>query len=48
MTIAGGGIGVPTLKDDTGSEAASPKGAVQQAVRLLKKKLPELDRKSVV
>ena len=35
-------FGLPTRKDDTGSEAASPKGAVQQAVRLLKKKLPEL------
>ena len=35
-------FGLPTQKDDTGSEATSPKGAVQQAVRLLKKKLPEL------
>ena len=35
-------FGLPVKKDDTGSEAASPKGAVQQAVRLLKKKLPEL------
>ena len=35
-------FGLPMCKDDTGSEAASPKGAVQQAVRLLKKKLPEL------
>jgi porphobilinogen synthase len=35
-------FGLPTRKDDTGSEAASPKGAVQQAVRLLKKQLPEL------
>jgi porphobilinogen synthase len=35
-------FGLPARKDDTGSEAASPKGAVQQAVRLLKKKLPEL------
>jgi porphobilinogen synthase len=35
-------FGLPAKKDDTGSEAASPKGAVQQAVRLLKKKLPEL------
>jgi porphobilinogen synthase len=35
-------FGLPQKKDDTGSEAASPRGAVQQAVRLLKKKLPEL------
>ncbi|OGR23970.1 MAG: delta-aminolevulinic acid dehydratase, partial [Desulfobacca sp. RBG_16_60_12] len=35
-------FGLPTRKDDTGSEAASPKGAVQQAVRLLKKRVPEL------
>jgi porphobilinogen synthase len=35
-------FGLPTRKDETGSEAASPKGAVQQAVRLLKKKLPDL------
>jgi porphobilinogen synthase len=35
-------FGLPSRKDDTGSEAASPKGAVQQAVKLLKKKLPEL------
>jgi porphobilinogen synthase len=35
-------FGLPSRKDDTGSEAASPKGAVQQAVRLLKKKLPDL------
>jgi porphobilinogen synthase len=35
-------FGLPVKKDDTGSEAASPKGAVQQAVRQLKKKLPEL------
>jgi porphobilinogen synthase len=35
-------FGLPTRKDDTGSEAASPKGAVQQAVRQLKKKVPEL------
>ena len=35
-------FGLPAKKDDTGSEAASPKGAVQQAVRQLKKKLPEL------
>ena len=35
-------FGLPVKKDETGSEAASPKGAVQQAVRRLKKKLPEL------
>jgi porphobilinogen synthase len=35
-------FGLPARKDDTGSEAASPKGAMQQAVRLLKKQVPEL------
>jgi porphobilinogen synthase len=35
-------FGLPQKKDDTGSEAASPKGAVQQAVRRLKKEAPEL------
>jgi porphobilinogen synthase len=35
-------FGLPQKKDDTGSEAASPKGAVQQAVRRLKKDAPEL------
>jgi porphobilinogen synthase len=35
-------FGLPQKKDETGSEAASPKGAVQQAVRALKKTLPEL------
>ncbi len=35
-------FGLPQKKDETGSEAASPKGAVQQAVRTLKKALPEL------
>ncbi len=35
-------FGLPQRKDDTGSEAASPKGAVQQAVRALKKALPDL------
>ena len=35
-------FGLPQQKDETGSEAASPKGAVQQAVRQLKKKAPEL------
>ncbi len=35
-------FGLPQKKDDTGSEAASPRGAVQQAVRRLKKEAPEL------
>ena len=35
-------FGLPQKKDETGSEAASPRGAVQQAVRALKKALPEL------
>jgi porphobilinogen synthase len=35
-------FGVPQKKDETGSEAASPKGAVQQAVRRLKKETPGL------
>jgi porphobilinogen synthase len=35
-------FGLPQAKDETGSEAASPRGAVQQAVRALKKALPEL------
>ena len=35
-------FGLPQKKDETGSEAASPKGAVQQAVRRLKKEAPEL------
>jgi porphobilinogen synthase len=35
-------FGLPQKKDDTGSEAASPRGAVQHAVRALKKALPEL------
>uniref|UniRef100_A0A7V4G6U8 Delta-aminolevulinic acid dehydratase n=1 Tax=Desulfobacca acetoxidans TaxID=60893 RepID=A0A7V4G6U8_9BACT len=35
-------FGLPRSKDETGSEAASPQGAVQQAVRALKKALPEL------
>jgi porphobilinogen synthase len=35
-------FGLPQTKDETGSEAASPRGAVQQAVRALKKALPEL------
>ena len=35
-------FGLPQKKDDTGSEAASPRGAVQQAVRALKKALPHM------
>jgi len=35
-------FGLPQKKDETGSEAASPKGAVQQAVRQLKKQVPNL------
>jgi porphobilinogen synthase len=35
-------FGLPQKKDETGSEAASPKGAVQQAVRQLKKQVPDL------
>ncbi len=35
-------FGMPAQKDETGSEAASPRGAVQQAVRQLKKQAPEL------
>ena len=35
-------FGLPLTKDDTGSEAASPKGTVQRAVRRLKKEVPEL------
>jgi porphobilinogen synthase len=35
-------FGLPQQKDETGSEAASPRGAMQQAVRTLKKALPEL------
>jgi porphobilinogen synthase len=35
-------FGLPQKKDETGSEAASPKGAVQQAVRALKKARPEM------
>jgi porphobilinogen synthase len=46
--VAGLGIpavllfGLPQKKDDTCSEAASPKGVVQQAVRRLKKEVPDL------
>lgn len=35
-------FGLPAKKDETGSEAANPKGTVQQAVRALKKALPDL------
>jgi porphobilinogen synthase len=35
-------FGLPQKKDDTASEAASPKGTVQQAVRRLKKEVPDL------
>ena len=35
-------FGLPQRKDEVGSEAASPKGAVQQAVRRLKKEVPDL------
>lgn len=35
-------FGLPTKKDETGSDAANPKGTVQRAVRTLKKALPDL------
>lgn len=35
-------FGLPARKDEVASEAASPKGPVQEAVRALKKALPEL------
>jgi porphobilinogen synthase len=35
-------FGIPDTKDDTGSEAWSENGGVQQAVRLLKKELPQI------
>jgi porphobilinogen synthase len=35
-------FGLPLKKDETGSDAANPKGTVQQAVRALKKTLPDL------
>ena len=35
-------FGIPDTKDETGSEAWSEKGAVQNAVRLLKKEIPDL------
>jgi porphobilinogen synthase len=35
-------FGIPDSKDDTGSEAWAENGAVQQAVRLLKRELPQI------
>lgn len=35
-------FGIPGHKDEMGSEAWNPSGAVQQAVRMLKKEVPEL------
>jgi len=35
-------FGIPDTKDETGSEAWAENGAVQQAVRLLKKELPQI------
>ncbi|MCX8108740.1 MAG: porphobilinogen synthase [Verrucomicrobiae bacterium] len=35
-------FGIPERKDPRGSEAYSPRGIVQQAVRMLKKELPDL------
>lgn len=35
-------FGIPDTKDDTGSEAWAENGAVQQAVRLLKRELPQI------
>jgi porphobilinogen synthase len=35
-------FGLPTKKDETGSDAANPRGTVQTAVRDLKKALPDL------
>jgi porphobilinogen synthase len=35
-------FGLPTKKDDVGSEAWHPEGLVQKAIRVLKKELPEL------
>lgn len=45
VDIGVGGVllfGVPVRKDDSGSEACDDKGAVQQAVRALKKEVPSL------
>ena len=35
-------FGIPDTKDDTGSEAWSENGAVQQAVRILKREIPQI------
>lgn len=35
-------FGIPEQKDDRGSEAYNPKGVVQQAIKAIKNKLPEL------
>lgn len=35
-------FGLPSKKDEEGSEAFNPKGAVQETVRLIKEKFPEL------
>ncbi len=35
-------FGIPTHKDETGSQAYHPKGIVQQAIRAIKKTVPEL------
>jgi porphobilinogen synthase len=35
-------FGLPAKKDDTGSDAANPRGTVQTAVRALKKAIPEV------
>jgi porphobilinogen synthase len=35
-------FGLPGKKDETGSDAANPRGMVQQAVRILKKAVPDL------
>lgn len=35
-------FGIPENKDETGSEAYNPNGAIQQAIRILKQEVPEL------
>jgi porphobilinogen synthase len=35
-------FGIPSQKDETGSGAYNPRGAVQQAIQILKQKVPEL------
>jgi porphobilinogen synthase len=35
-------FGIPSHKDEVGSEAYNPNGAVQQAIKILKKEVPEL------